>query len=87
MTLESGAKWASFITGVALLAIAAVMLVHDWYAGGAIGFAVPVVLGLLGAMALTVGMSRAPLDPREAREMRQDNLAAESDRDGEPPPR
>ncbi len=85
--MESGAKWASFITGVALLAVAAAMLVHDWYAGGAISFAVPVVLGLLGAMALAVGMSRAPLDPREAREMRQGDAAVDGDRDGEPPQR
>jgi hypothetical protein len=85
--MESGAKWASFITGVALLAIAAVMLARDWLAGDAISFALPVVLGLLGAMALAVGMSRAPLDPRAAREMRQDEPAAEQDRDSEPPRR
>jgi len=83
--VESGAKWASFITGVALLAIAAVMLVHDWYASGTISFALPVVLGLLGAMALAIGMSRAPLDPRAAREARQGQLAAD-DCDGESPP-
>lgn len=85
--MESGAKWASFITGVALLAIAAVMLVHDWYASGTVSFALPVVLGLLGAMALAIGMSRAPLDPRAAREARQGKVAADGDRDGESPPR
>jgi hypothetical protein len=85
--MESGAKWASFITGVALLAIAAVMLARDWFAGDAISFALPVVLGLLGAMALAIGMSRSPLDPRAAREMRQDALSSEKDRDSESPRR
>lgn len=85
--MESGAKWAPFITGVALLAVAAVMLVHDWYAGAAISFAVPAILGLLGAMALTVGMSRAPLDPRVAQEVRQVDTPVKGNPDDDPPPR
>lgn len=69
--MESGAKWASFITGVALVAIAAVMLVRDWLDGNDFSLAVPTVLGLLGAAALGVGLSRAPLDPRESRAARE----------------
>ena len=78
--MESGAKWASFITGVALLAIAAVMLVRDSLDGQDFSLAVPTVLGLIGAALLAVGMSRAPLDPRAAREQRERRRA-----EGEPP--
>jgi hypothetical protein len=69
--MESGAKWAAFITGVVLLALAAVMLVRDWLDGADFSLAVPATLGLLGALALGVGMSRAPLDPRAARAARE----------------
>lgn len=65
--MESGAKWAAFITGVVLLALAAVFGVLDWRDGGDFSPALPTVLGLLGALALAVGLSRAPLDPRAAR--------------------
>ncbi|MCU0951037.1 MAG: hypothetical protein MUC68_08205 [Burkholderiaceae bacterium] len=61
---------------MALLAIAAVMLVRDWFDGSDFSLAVPTVLGLLGAAALGVGMSRAPLDPREARAARDAQAAA-----------
>lgn len=77
--MESGAKWASFITGVALVAIAAVMLVRDWLDGHDFSFAMPTVLGLLGAAALGVGLSRAPLDPREARAAREAQAQAQRD--------
>ncbi|MDZ7651714.1 MAG: hypothetical protein U5L03_03655 [Burkholderiaceae bacterium] len=80
--MESGAKWAAFITGVVLLALAVVMLVRDWLDGADFSLAVPVTLGLLGALALGVGMSRAPLDPRAAREARE---AAAARAAGEPP--
>lgn len=76
--MESGAKWASFITGVALLAIAGVMLVRDWLDGHDFSLALPTVLGLMGAAALGVGMSRAPLDPRAAREAREAAEASEA---------
>ncbi len=65
--MESGAKWAAFIFGVVLIALAAVALVRDWLDGGDWSFAVPVVLGVLGAMALGVGLSRGPIDPRQRR--------------------
>jgi hypothetical protein len=81
--MESGAKWAAFITGVVLLALAGVMLVRDWLDGADFSLAVPVTLGVLGALALGVGMSRAPLDPRAAREVRE---SAPSRVAGEPPP-
>lgn len=68
--MESGAKWASFVIGVVLLAIAAVVLVRDWLDGDALSLALPVTLGVLGAMALGIGLSRRPLDPRAAREQR-----------------
>jgi hypothetical protein len=68
--MESGAKWASFVIGVVLLAIAAVALVRDWLDGEVLSLAVPVTLGVLGAMALGIGLSRRPLDPRAAREQR-----------------
>lgn len=65
--MESGATWAAFIAGVTVLALAAVAGVRDWLDGGAFGLALPVTLGVLGALALAVGLSRAPLDPRVAR--------------------
>jgi hypothetical protein len=65
--METGAKWAAFIAGVALLALAAVFGVRDWRDGGDFSLALPTALGLLGALALAVGLSRAPLDPRAAR--------------------
>jgi len=65
--MESGAKWAAFIAGVVLLALAVVFGVRDWRDGGDFSVALPAVLGVLGAMALAVGLSRAPLDPRAAR--------------------
>ena len=65
--MESGAKWAAFIAGVMLIALAAVVGVRDWLDGGAFSLALPVTLGVLGAAALAIGLSRAPLDPRAAR--------------------
>jgi hypothetical protein len=41
--------------------------VRDWRDGGDFSLALPTALGLLGALALAVGLSRAPLDPRAAR--------------------
>ena len=76
--MESGAKWASFILGVVLLALAAVELIRDHLDGGERSLALPVVLGVLGIVAIAIGLSRAPLDPRSAREGR----AAP----GDPPP-
>ena len=84
--MESGAKWASFITGVALLAIAGVMLVRDWLDGQDFSLALPTVLGLLGAAALGVGMSSAPLDPRAARAEREAQAVVKGDA-GDPPAR
>jgi membrane protein required for beta-lactamase induction len=81
--MESGAKWAAFITGVVLLALAGVMLVRDWLDGADFSLALPVTLGLLGALALGVGMSRAPLDPRAARAARESAAARAA---GDPPP-
>jgi hypothetical protein len=81
--MESGAKWAAFMTGVVLLALAGVMLVRDWLDGADFSLAVPATLGLLGALALGVGMSRAPLDPRAARAARESAAARGA---GEPPP-
>jgi hypothetical protein len=66
--MESGAKWAAFILGVVLLALAAVSLVRDWLDGGELSLALPVVLGILGALGLTVGLSRGPIDPRVRRD-------------------
>ena len=77
--MESGAKWAAFIAGVVLLALAAVALVRDWLDGTDFSLALPVTLGVLGALALAVGMSRAPLDPRAARERRAREAAGYSD--------
>lgn len=65
--MESGAKWAAFVTGVALLAIAFVLPLRDWLQGAAIGWGAPATLAVLGALALAVGLSQAPLDPRAAR--------------------
>jgi hypothetical protein len=65
--MESGAKWAAYIAGVALLALALVSAVRDWLDGGELSLALPIALGVLGAMALAIGLSRAPLDPRAAR--------------------
>lgn len=62
--MDSGAKWAAFILGVVLLALAAVALLRDWLDGGGFSLALPVVLGVIGALALGVGLSRAPIDPR-----------------------
>ena len=66
--MESSAKWAAFITGVTLLALAAVTLVRDWLDGASLSLALPLTLGVLGALALGVGLSRAPLDPRRDRQ-------------------
>lgn len=66
--MESGAKWAAFVAGVMLVALAAVIGVRDWLDGGAFSLALPVTLGVLGALALAIGLSRAPLDPRAARD-------------------
>jgi hypothetical protein len=66
--MESGAKWAAFILGVVLLALAAVALVRDWLDGGELSLALPVVLGFLGALGLAVGLSRGPIDPRARRD-------------------
>jgi VIT1/CCC1 family predicted Fe2+/Mn2+ transporter len=68
--MESGAKWASFIIGVVLLVTAAVLGVKDWWAGGPIGWTIVITLTVLGTLATFVGLSRAPLDPRAAREAR-----------------
>jgi hypothetical protein len=62
--MESGARWTSFVIGVVLLALAGVSLLRDWIDGADFSLAVPAVLGVLG---LGIGLSRAPLDPREAR--------------------
>ncbi len=69
--MESGAKWAAFIMGVVLLAVSAVVLLRDWLDGDGVAFGVPVTLAVLGALALAVGLSRAPIDPRAARQARE----------------
>ncbi len=71
--MESGAKWAAFITGVALVAIAGFLPLRDWLAGLPISWSAPAVLAVIGAAALAVGLSRAPLDPRAAREAGDDS--------------
>jgi hypothetical protein len=65
--MEDGAKWASFILGVVLLALAGVSLLRDWLGGEALSLALPVVLGALGTLAVAIGLSRGPIDPRRAR--------------------
>jgi hypothetical protein len=79
--MESGAKWAAFVTGVALLALAAVALLRDWLDGGSLGLALPVTLGVLGALALGIGLSKAPLDPRRDRQP-HDRVDAAEDKTG-----
>jgi len=68
--MDSGAKWASFVVGVALLVLAAFSIARDWLDGGALSLGLPVTFTLIGAAAIGVGLSRAPLDPRRAREQR-----------------
>jgi hypothetical protein len=68
--MESGAKWASLNIGVVLLMTAAVVGVKDWWAGGPIGWTMVTTLAVLGTLATAVGLSRAPFDPRAAREAR-----------------
>jgi hypothetical protein len=68
--MESGAKWAAFILGVILLALAAFSLVRDWLDGPPLSYALPVVLGVLGALSTAIGLTRGPIDPRRAREDR-----------------
>jgi hypothetical protein len=68
--MEYGAKWASLIIGVVLLVTAAAVGIKDWWAGGPIGWTMVITLAVLGTMATVVGLSRAPLDPRAAREAR-----------------
>jgi len=77
--MESGAKWASFIIGVVLLMTAAVVGVKDWWAGGPIGWTTVITLALLGTLAIAVGLSRAPIDPRAAREARARARASAGD--------
>lgn len=77
--MESGAKWASFIIGVVLLMTAAVVGVRDWSTGGPIGWTLVITLAVLGTLATFVGLSRAPLDPRAAREARARERASAGD--------
>jgi RsiW-degrading membrane proteinase PrsW (M82 family) len=77
--MEYGAKWAALIIGVVLLVTAAVLGIKDWWAGGPIGWTMVITLTVLGTMATVVGLSRAPLDPRAAREARARARAAAGD--------
>jgi VIT1/CCC1 family predicted Fe2+/Mn2+ transporter len=80
--MESGAKWASFVIGVVLLMTAAVVGVKDWWAGVPIGWTMVITLAVLGTLATSVGLSRAPLDPRAAREARARARASPGDDSG-----